>query len=540
MKKAILFFLLVQLFCFINITYSQTVLPLNRDYTQQIEKSLIKKNISFHDSFKPFMGEDIQALINYDSLTNFSNRDSVFINHFRHPWFWKKLRRENFLVIKTPDFSATIDPLFDIQIGQDVNAKTNHFVNTRGVEAKGKIGKDFFFQTNFYENQATFVDYINAFVDTFGVVPGQGKAKKFKNNGYDYSMASGLISYSPNRHFNFQLGHGKHFIGDGYRSLLLSDNSFNYPFFEFSTSFWKIQYTTLYAVFQDMNSTIMQVQAYQKKYATIHYLSYNISNFINLGLFESTIWQARADGKNINYQWYYLNPLIAAQTITTSLNGIDNTMLGANMRVKFLKHFSIYSQFVFDDWDFGKSNFSNGYLRNKFGYQTGLKYFDVLSLKNLYFQYEYNHVRPYTYSHYNPLQSYTNYNQPLAHPLGANFSESVCILKYRIKDFFFEIKLNYAIYGADTGIANYGKNLFASNHTANNGLDSYNNEFIQGVKTTLLIEDFRMQYLINPKTNMNIVLGVSDRNENSILENQHSCFFYFGIRTSLSNFYCDF
>jgi hypothetical protein len=208
--------------------------------------------------------------------------------------------------------------------------------------------------------------------------------------------------------------------------------------------------------------------------------------------------------------------------------------------MNFLKHFSAYSQLVLDDWDFKKSNFSNGYLRNKFGYQAGIKYFDVLSVKDLYFQYEYNHVRPYTYSHYNPLQSYTNYNQPLTHPLGANFSESVCILNYRIKDFFFEIKLNYAIYGSDTGITNYGKNLFASNHTAINGLNSNDNELAQGVKTTLLIKDFRIQYLINPKTNMNIVLGVSDRNQNSILENQHSCFFYLGIRTSLSNYYYDF
>ena len=85
------------------------------------------------------------------------------------------------------------------------------------------------------------------------VVPGQGYARTFKENGFDYAMASGYVSYRSDKFFSVQFGHGKHFIGDGYRSLFLSDNSFNYPYLMIQTDLGKIQYTNLYAEFMDIN-----------------------------------------------------------------------------------------------------------------------------------------------------------------------------------------------------------------------------------------------------------------------------------------------
>ena len=51
--------------------------------------------------------------------------------------------------------------------------------------------------------------------------------------------SSGFVSVEASDNFIVQFDHGKHFIGDGYRSLLLSDNSFNYPFTS-PIKFWKI------------------------------------------------------------------------------------------------------------------------------------------------------------------------------------------------------------------------------------------------------------------------------------------------------------
>ena len=97
------------------------------------------------------------------------------------------------------------------------------------------------------------MNYLDAKIRKTKVVPGQGYARDFKETGFDYSMAAGYVGIKPSKHFLVQFGHGKHFIGDGYRSLLLSDNAFNYPFLRIQTSFWKVQYTNLYAEMQDIN-----------------------------------------------------------------------------------------------------------------------------------------------------------------------------------------------------------------------------------------------------------------------------------------------
>src|SRR5690606_3760723 len=68
---------------------------------------------------------------------------------------------------------------------------------------------------------------------------------------------------------------------------------------------------------------------------------------------------------------------------------------------------------------------------NKFGIQAGVKYVDAFGVKNLDVQLEANRVRPFTYSHYDTIANYTHYNQPLAHPLGANFQEYIGILHYQ-------------------------------------------------------------------------------------------------------------
>jgi hypothetical protein len=68
---------------------------------------------------------------------------------------------------------------------------------------------------------------------------------------------------------------------------------------------------------------------------------------------------------------------------------------------------------------------------NKFGIQLGGKYIDAFGIKNLDLQLEMNRVRPFTYAHYDTINNYTHYNQPLAHPLGANFQELIGIARYQ-------------------------------------------------------------------------------------------------------------
>ena len=133
----------------------------------------------------------------------------------------------------------------DLQFGNDFalpsdtihNSRT--LLNKRGILAQGTIGKRFSFNTGFYEVQVLAPRYIDYGIDTTGIFPGWGRVKYYRENGYDFSMSFGSMSVSILKNWNVQLGYGKHFIGHGYRSLLLSDAVFNSPFIKSNAVFFE-------------------------------------------------------------------------------------------------------------------------------------------------------------------------------------------------------------------------------------------------------------------------------------------------------------
>ncbi len=527
MKK----FLILFLFCFPVIGFAQqTNIPHNHANYYGFEGELNKPGVDFHTSIRPFMEGEVRAVTNYDSLSRFGYTNKKFANSM----VGKKLLKQYFFQTKGEDYFLELSPLFDLQYGKDFSNDSSLSVNTRGVQVSGSIGKKLSFYSSFYENQAKFPDYISDYAKEKQIVPGQGRIKAFKGSGFDFSQAFGYISYTPVKQFNVQLGHGKNFIGDGYRSLLLSDFAYSYPFLKLTTTFWKIRYVNLFTAFQSNVTLNDNLASYPRKYGSFQYFDITILKRIQLGLFEGIIWQANDIHLN------YLNPLIFYRPIASSLNATNNAVIGANLKIKILKQTQVYGQFVLDDIDFKKIKEGKGYFSQKYGYQIGVKSFNVFGVKNLYVQAEYNQVRPYVYSHNKPLQSYSHYNEPLAHPLGANFREAIGIIGYRWKDLSAELKFNYAVYGADTAMYSYGKNIFTSDYNAVNGIYSFGNSIGQGVKTTLIYAQFRLSYLINPKTNWNIFIEYTNRKQSTEYGEHTNSIFNIGMRTSLRNLYYDF
>ncbi len=511
--------------------------PLANPFFNDLEQTLYSPDVYFHTSVKPWLIPEINKITNIDSLKNQFSIKSSYHHKFCNS-VWDKIFNENLIILNKQDFKMTIDPVMNFEFGKDISINNDSkYINTRGVLAEGSIGKDFSFSSTFYENQSTFIHYLDSNIRNTTVVPGQGQIKEFKGSGFDYAWASAYISYTPSKHFNIQFGHGKNFIGDGYRSLLLSDNAFNYPYLKITTNIWRFKYINLYAQFQDLKTPHSYYLGYDKKYGTFHYLSYTINKRLDVSLFEAIIWKAADSTGNRGFDINYLNPVIFYRPVEFSLGSPDNAMLGLNVSYKIRHHNVAYGQLLLDEFQIHEVMSGNGWWGNKQAFQLGLKSFDLFDIKNLYFQTEFNYARPYTYSHFSSLTNYGHYNQPLAHPLGANFQESISFLKYNYKRFFAELKFNYAVYGADSAGTDYGKDIFISYDKHPN---EYGNFTGQGIKTTLIYKDFRISYLVNPATNLNISIGVSDRTENSTLSDKHSTFIYFGIRTSLNNFYYDF
>lgn len=471
---------------------------------------------------------------------------------------YRKLKLESLFVVKdsSDKFHLTIDPLFNFEFGKDFADTSGEklYKNTRGFIVRGSIGEKFAFESSFYENQATYAKYIDNYIAgtsklfpqtpnyQYDVIPGQGRAKKFKTNGYDYAMASGYVSYSPIKMFNIQVGHGKHFVGDGYRSLLLSDNAFNYPYARLTTTYKNIQYTNLYTSFMNLTAggattpPGVPERLFQKKIGSFQFLSTNLFHRLQLGLFQGMIWEAADTMNRQHTNFHTYNPIIGVSALAFGLDDIkNNVLMGATLKLKITKSIFIYGQFMMDDMTLYADR-----KENKYGYQAGFKYFDLFTVKNLHFQAEYNTVRPYAYAAENPYQSYTHYNQALTHPLGANFYEVVGFINYRFRDFFIQLKGNYAVKGNDSLNKNFGGDIFKADNQFSISQPLDNIHTTQGLKTTISTQDVHIGYLVNPSTNFNIVLGFTNRMETTNKGTIATQFVYFGIRTSLANFYYDF
>ena len=159
----------------------------------------------------------------------------------------------------------------------------------------------------------------------------------------------------------------------------------------------------------------------------------------------------------------YLNPITLLRPLEFSINSPDNVLLGINTKYAFKRSY-MYGQVVLDEFSISELLNDNDWWANKIGYQVGYKIFNPFNINRLTFQTEYNYVRPYTYAHHNPQQNYAHYNQPLAHPLGANFSEFLIMLNYKWKRVEIDAKIMYAKSGADFvgDTISYGSNVYFS------------------------------------------------------------------------------
>ena len=531
----------------LHVSAQHANLLLGNNYSSNFNH-LIYNNSNYHTSFKPIIKSDlnfdIDSILEKKSVSDYSD------------WYLRKLLSEHCIVLKGDDYKVFASPIVNLSKGKEINEGKNTFTNTRGFLIEGNLGKQISFFSSFVENQSVFPNYVDNFIKKNMIVPGQGYARIFKKTGFDYAMSSGYVSYRANKMFAVQFGHGKHFIGDGYRSLLLSDNTFNYPYLRLQTMFWKVQYTNLYAEFQDINYFLnngldnYDQMGYAKKYMSAHYLSTNITKKLNISLFESIIWRMNhAPGSN-GFDINYLNPIAMLRPIEFSLNSPDNVLIGVNIKYKLPLSSYLYGQLVLDEFSLNDLKETNGFWANKVGYQLGFRIFNALKVENLTFQTEYNYVRPYTYAHHNPQQNYAHYNQPLAHPLGANFSEFLLTINYRWKRWEADGKIIFAKYGGsiENDPTSYGNDVHESTgafEEANGFIytgrpSDFGIEMYQGNLTIGDVRNLNIAYVINPKSNLKINLGFTLRdfkNEESEIKTQ---FINFGIISDLFNHYYDF
>lgn len=521
---------------------SQLNIPLSHQLYSSFDAELNKIGLNNHTAQKPYVYQQTNQYFDFEA-----NYAPMLKN--KTSWWGRKLWNEHLVTFTGDNYWFSLDPGVDLQVGRGDDVDT--YNNTRLLSFQGGLGKNLNFYAVVYESQGRFAGYFNRYAESIrpdggnpAIIPARGIAAAFKEDSYDYPVAEGYLSFTPSKYFNIQLGHGKNFIGDGYRSLLLSDNASPYPYLKLNTSFWKLKYTNTWMSLRDVRSEVTLDGSFRTKYMANHYLSLNVTKRLNIGLFESVIWENDNDrGFDLNY----LNPVIFYRAIEFSTGSRGgNALIGLSGKYKFTDRINAYTQVIIDEFSSGDIFGGDKSWKNKLGFQLGAKYYNAFGVKNLYLQAEYNRVRPYTYSHNTVVLNYGHNNQSMAHLWGANFTEAIVIARYQRNRIYGFAKLTFGKRGFDFNEGEdtffYGGNIYRDE--ADRPFET-GHEVAQGNTTDVFIGEFQAGYIINPLTNLKIYGSVIFRDFTPQVDTatefaSNSTWVNFGIRTDIFNWYNDF
>jgi hypothetical protein len=472
----------------------------------------------------------------FELNTQYLNRDSSL----QYLDFTDRLFKHHLLELKTDIGKININPLVNLSKGRFNFDSTGYplFRNTRGLYIEGNIYSKISFQFTLTENQARFQDYERQYFESRGelyifpgprysiqnaVIPGGARTKPFKTYGYDYANSSGAVRIALHKKFAVELGNNQHFIGSGYRSLLLSDNGFYAPNIRFN---WKIHPKLEYQVLYQKNLNLYRkpltkaVESnYEIKLFALSYLTYKPIPSLSLSLFSS--------GNQLLGDSMVKHPLITYQLIPLPLfqndfllgrSSVLNGINGFNIDYA-LKNVRVYAQVATDKVD-------NTFLVAN---QLGFYWFDAFKLKNAMIQLEWNQVPKNFYAAKNPKLAYSQFNLPAAHPKGNNFNELFLKLFYEKSKIYLQAKSSiYFTQGGDFVQQINGTSIF-------NGLK-------YGLNTAgyTVAGDYEIGMRFNRLYNGTVFLKYQGRASNFDKFQQTFSCIWFGMKTSLTNEYFDF
>lgn len=437
--------------------------------------------------------------------------------------------RGNFIEVNEKDFFIAVNPVFQYKFSSESNNSERLFLNSRGISIRGMVGKKVGFSFYVTDNQERDPLYVQRFINKFDAVPGAGFYKSFKTTGVDYFDARGSVSWNVAKYIDMQFGYDKNFIGNGFRSLYMSDFSNNALYFKINTRIGKLNYQNLFMELIPQFAKKNELLA--RKYFRMNHLSLNITKWLNVGVFDAVMF-ARKD----RFDFMYLNPILFLRASEQQVGSPDNAFVGVDFKANIAKRIQIYGNLNMDEFKLSELKNNTGWWANKYGYQVGLKYIDAFGIKNTDIQLETNRVRPFTYSHYDSVANYTNYNLPLAHPLGANLQEYVAIVRSQpFKKLYLDLKVISYFQGADSAGKNFGSNPFLN---YNSRPREYGFNVGSGEKATCFLASFNAAYEI--KENLFFEIGVTFRNYKAPKADEKTTIFSAGIRWNMARRDFDF
>ncbi len=343
-------------------------------------------------------------------------------------------------------FSIDINPFILISYNTD----SELYSNSNSSVGLLSFGSDFKFQNEniIAESQIAYYLYDAYFQrpDEFNPLEGIGKIENspgLSDNQFNYFQSKISLSYKiPKMNLYANLSSPK--WGLGVSKFIISGKA--PPFFNMGYT-WeitpKVKYEHLYGKLVSMienESFNEDIYTYDQRYAqykrnmAAHRLVYNMSEKINLYLYEIVIY-----GGNRDIEPYYMLPLVPFLPIQTQLGDLDNDIISFEAEYTFNINMKTYFGLSIDEWS--PSYTFNKEHKNWFIYQFGILRENIF-FNNDIFQIEYTYSDPRVYRHRFNINDYYSYDYPIGFWAGPHAEHF--LVEYTNEISFFNINFIYS------------------------------------------------------------------------------------------------
>ena len=198
---------------------------MDRALDLELESKMNQSDSNFHTAIKPYTNSSL----NRGNINVKKQGSSFFLNKIIDNSFSKK---KGLFIVPLLSAFGTVQLENKAELLPDYGA---------GAYLKGFIGEKFTFNGFYRYVWSNQPSYIDSSLFSQEVIASVGRATNPGTENLNVNHWEGSLLYDANKYFSFLLGKGKHFWGDGYRSLLLSDNAAAYPYLRIESAFWYVK-----------------------------------------------------------------------------------------------------------------------------------------------------------------------------------------------------------------------------------------------------------------------------------------------------------
>jgi len=431
---------------------------------------------------------------------------------------------ENFIAIRTPDYAVAINPLLYLSAGKafqhtpsEQSTRTT-WQNTRGVQVSGHLGSHLFFEARVEENQTVLPLLASPLFAQRLLAP---FSRDFlPEGGWDYWRVTGMIGVR-GKFIEARFGRNRNQWGYGLGSLILSDFAPAYDQLQIRTTFWRFQFTNLYALTTDTHrrsTSTVDYAAHAPRFIAMHRLAFQMHRRFKMGFFEAVVLDPASFSSELQLLWTFMNPVIFYRAADLGLRSPGNMLIGLDTYWRFKNGIAWYNQLVLDEFKITELTSNRGWWANKWGILTGLHLTRLpIPLTELWI--EYSRIRPYTYSSRSTTLAYVHYNGGLGYPTGPNTQNvALKLTSHPIPRWHGALLILYTQRGRNSEDQNFGSDPYQPYDTR---IGDYGIRFLQGIRQNQWLIEARLGMELLPRMYLEAALRAEHLSDEELGTSQY-------------------